>query len=325
MPVIKFPKALTAVMAAAIAGCTGGASPSSVSISSVAPPPTYSVGGTVSGLSGSGLVLQDNSGDNLAVSANGAFTFPTALASGGGYNVSVLVQPGSPTQTCVASNAVGSIAAANVTNVAVACTTKSTALDAIGGTVTGLAGTGLVLQDNGGDNLAISGNGPFTFATSLASGTAYSVTVLSPPINPNQNCTVSSGGGTTGASDVNNVAVTCTTTPSNTASYTIAGAVTGLPAGGTLVLEDNGRDDQTITANGSFTFATPIPSGSAYSVTAKSVTGSQSVECSITNASGIVGNANVTNVAVACSGSTPVLPGLVWDSITATWDSATWQ
>ena len=40
---------------------------------------SYSVGGTVSGLSGT-VVLQDNGGDNLSVSANGSFTFATSLA-----------------------------------------------------------------------------------------------------------------------------------------------------------------------------------------------------------------------------------------------------
>jgi hypothetical protein len=51
-------------------------------MSSGGPPVTYTVGGTVSGLTGSGLVLADNGSNNLAVSANGPFAFTTALATG---------------------------------------------------------------------------------------------------------------------------------------------------------------------------------------------------------------------------------------------------
>ena len=54
----------------------------------------------------------------------------------------------------------------------VTCTTNTYT---IGGTISGLVGTGLVLQDNGGDNLAITSNGNFTFATPVASGGAYAV------------------------------------------------------------------------------------------------------------------------------------------------------
>ena len=52
-------------------------------------PQSYTIGGTVSGLSGTGLVLQNNGGNNLSVSANGRFTFTTAIASGSTYNVTV--------------------------------------------------------------------------------------------------------------------------------------------------------------------------------------------------------------------------------------------
>src|SRR5215471_3535145 len=53
---------------------------------------TYQVGGTVSGLSGT-VVLQDNGGDDLSVSANGGFTFATGLASGSAYKVTVKTNP----------------------------------------------------------------------------------------------------------------------------------------------------------------------------------------------------------------------------------------
>jgi len=72
--------------------------------------------------------------------------------------------------------------------------------------VTGAIGSGLVLQNNGADNLQISGNGSFTFPSSLNGGSAYAVTVLTHPTL--QNCTVSNGQGTA-AADVTNVSVTC--------------------------------------------------------------------------------------------------------------------
>ena len=72
--------------------------------------------------------------------------------------------------------------------------------------MSGLSGT-VVLQDNGGDNLSVTANGSFTFATSLASGAAYSVTVKTNPSG--QTCTVSSGSGTVGSANVTSVAVSC--------------------------------------------------------------------------------------------------------------------
>jgi putative esterase len=82
-------------------------------------------------------------------------------------------------------------------------------------------------------------------------------------------------------------------------SYTIGGTVSGLS--GTVVLNDNGGDALSLTANGTFTFATPVPSGSPYNVTVGSVSAGQT--CAVTNGSGTVGSANVTNVAVTCTAS----------------------
>ena len=52
-----------------------------------------------------------------------------------------------------------------------------------------------------------------------------------------------------------------------TGPYTIGVTVTGLGAGATVVLQDNGGDALTVSANGASTFATPVPAGSPYSVT----------------------------------------------------------
>jgi 6-phosphogluconolactonase len=80
----------------------------------------------------------------------------------------------------------------------------------VGGSVTGLAGTGLVLRNNGGDDLNVTGNGAFTFPTSVASGAAYTVTVHAQPVaTPAQICEVSAGGGTVTDRHVTTVLVTC--------------------------------------------------------------------------------------------------------------------
>ncbi|MGE3481109.1 MAG: hypothetical protein AB7K73_06830, partial [Gammaproteobacteria bacterium] len=65
----------------------------------------------------------------------------------------------------------------------------------IGGTISGLAGT-VELQNNGGDTLSRSANGAFTFATELADGADFDVTVLAQPVSPNQTCVVGNGSGT---------------------------------------------------------------------------------------------------------------------------------
>ncbi len=78
----------------------------------------------------------------------------------------------------------------------------------VGGTVTGMRGSGLVLQDNGGDSLTFSSNGTFTFTSGIDQGGAYSVTVKTQPSG--QTCSVHNGSGTIGTADISNVIVNCT-------------------------------------------------------------------------------------------------------------------
>jgi len=167
--------------------------------------PTYKIGGTVAGLTGTGLVLQNNGADDLAISANGAFAFSKQLKKDARYSVTVFVQPAG--KTCTVSNGSGTVTS-DVTNVAVNCTSNGFT---VGGTVSGLTGAGLVLQNNGGNNLPIAADAPFTFPTPLSSGVTYSVTVLSQPAG--QGCSVANGSGTIAGANVINVAVTCAVAP----------------------------------------------------------------------------------------------------------------
>jgi uncharacterized repeat protein (TIGR03803 family) len=196
-----FMLATVAIAALFLAGCGSRGSGTNP------PPPTYTIGGTVSGLSGTGLVLQNNGSNSLSISGNGIFTFSTAIAAGGAYSVAVLTQPSNPAQTCTVANG-GGTANTNVTSVQVSCAVIYT----VGGTLSALSGTGLVLENNGGDNLAISVIAAypfsFTFSAAVTAGSTYNVTVLTQPSNPAQKCTVFNGSGTANA-NVTSVQVGC--------------------------------------------------------------------------------------------------------------------
>ena len=167
---------------------------------------TFTVGGTISGLSGT-VVLENNGGNDLSTSANGAFAFSTPLAQGAAYNVTVQTNPSG--QTCTVANPSGTVAAANVTNVSVTCVTQTPPPTfTVGGTISGLSGT-VVLENNGGNDLSTSANGAFAFSTPLAQGAAYNVTVKTNPSG--QTCTVANPSGTVAAANVTNVSVTCVT------------------------------------------------------------------------------------------------------------------
>jgi hypothetical protein len=89
---------------------------------------TFSVGGTVTGLEGNGLVLELNCGEEESISGNGAFSFDAELTDGTGYTVTVKAQPGQSNQTCTISQGSGTVTGANVTNIAVNCATEENTL-----------------------------------------------------------------------------------------------------------------------------------------------------------------------------------------------------
>lgn len=121
--------------------------------------PTYTVGGTVSGLIGSGLVLTLNSTNDISP-GNGEFVFARDFPDRLPYFVRVASQPESPAQACEVLNGEGTIAGADVTNIQVVCSPPigSSGLDPSfgdgGKVVTGLSGllggaTDIAVQDDG--------------------------------------------------------------------------------------------------------------------------------------------------------------------------------
>lgn len=275
--------AALALITLTLAACGGGGGGSTTNTTPPPPPTMYTIGGTLSSLGASTtVVLQDNGGNNLSLSANGAFTFTTSLASGSAYAVTVLTQPTG--QTCTVSSGSGT-ANANVTTVAVSCKVNTYT---IGGTITGVNGGGTVtLQDNGGDNIS-QGNGNFTFATALNSGAAYKVTVLTQPTA--QTCTLTNATGNA-AANISNVQIACAN------NLTIGGTIAGLH-GGTVVLQNNLGDNLPATS-ATFDFQNGVPANSPYFVTV--LTNPTGQTCNVTaNPSGTAA-ANVSTVAITCT------------------------
>ena len=161
----------------------------------------------------------------------------------------------------------------------------------LGGSVTGLAsGASVILQNNGSDALTVTANGTFTFSSSLASSAPYVVTVSQQPAN--QTCSVANGVGAISSSggNITNVQVSCVA--GMVANSVVTASISGLQAGSSLVLLNNGVDALTVTGTDATSagqtliqvFPTPLPAGSNYHVTAGVPSSGQT--CSVTNGIG---------------------------------------
>jgi hypothetical protein len=257
----------------------------------------FVIGGKVTGLSGKDLVLQNNYGDPLTINASGGFAFPVLAAKGDAFSVTVKANPTSPWQTCVVAPGTGTgSAVADVSSVAIACNTDK---HYVSGDVVGLRGSGVVIQNNGADDLALVATAQrFIFPIKVASGERFAVTVKAQPSGPSQQCTLSAGVGVMAGADVADAKLVC-----STSKFRIGGSVRSL-AGRGLILQDNAGDDLTLSASasGDFFFATPVESGSSYAVTIKQQPQAPEQRCSLRDASGTVGAADVRTVVVDCGG-----------------------
>jgi sugar lactone lactonase YvrE len=172
------------------------------------------------------FVLQNNGGDNITVSSYGYFSFPTAVAYGSPYALTVLTQPAG--QTCSITNGSGTMGNANISNVSIYCTA---ATYTVGGTVSGLNGS-LVLQNNGGNDYTVSANGSFSFPSGFTN--SYAVTVLTQPAQ--QRCDVINGFGFNMVANITNVTIVCTTLHTGPVVGLVGGTIQGtaLNSGGVV-------------------------------------------------------------------------------------------
>ena len=248
----------------------------------------YTISGSVSGLEGQSLVIQNNQTDNLSISADGNFNFSSRLTDNSNYNVAVLTQPGSPSQQCEVTNATGTVTSADISDITINCVTNTYT---IGGTVTGLTSAGLVLLNNG-ESLSVAVDGSFTFITDALDLSSYAVTVSTQPLNPEQTCRVTNGTGSLAGDHVTNIEVACVD------NYTIGGTVSGLTGKEGLVLQIDGANDLLVASDGVFTFTSTFGDLSSYTFSVSSNPAGQF--CSVGNASVSIAGSNVTNLSVTC-------------------------
>jgi hypothetical protein len=81
------------------------------------------------------------------------------------------------------------------------------------GVVYGMIGGGLILQNNGADDLLVNANGTFTFPKAIANGATYNVTIKTQPATLSQTCTVSNATGVINTKPVGNVIISCVPPP----------------------------------------------------------------------------------------------------------------
>ncbi len=92
----------------------------------IIPVPTFTVGGSVDGLQGSGLIVEEvTTGARVTPAADGDFVFNYRFPQGSPYNVRIASNPTNPIQTCRVNNPTGTLTSENVTDVNVICDTQT--------------------------------------------------------------------------------------------------------------------------------------------------------------------------------------------------------
>ncbi len=166
----------------------------------------------------------------------------------------------------------------------------------LGGSISGLANQGLILQNNGGNDLAVNaGATSFSFPNGISYGTEYKVSIKQQP--DHMTCAFLGGTevGSAGHTTSINIVLSCSQN-----AYTVGGTVEGLTGGDLVLVNGSATGSFTVTKGAtSFTVPGTIPVGTAYGVTVLTQPAGQT--CSVSNGSGVMGDAPRTNIVVKCT------------------------
>lgn len=209
-------RVLSLVCLAALSACGGGGGDDPVAREDALGRPSYSVGGTITG------VVPTEFGNSITLYLDGAYVeqFQDATADGGTfnfnrrlfnrgtYNVSVAA-PVYGHLCSVTGGGSGTIARSNVTDVVVTCVDQR--YDVVV-SVSGLRSGNTVLIQNAitSNRVTATADGTYKFPIRQYLGTAYSVSIVTQPVGAT--CAVPQPTGSVGP-DMGSIPVVCTATP----------------------------------------------------------------------------------------------------------------
>jgi DNA-binding beta-propeller fold protein YncE len=247
--------------------------------------------GTIAGLAAPGLGLElelANGAQRLSIPLGAtSFRFETPINAGEAFSLQVAQQPAA--QFCSVAGGAGTMVAQGVNTVEVTCSANAYTL---GGTVRGLSADRLELAQGSQSLAVLSGAASFQFATRLAFGSAYSVSISRQP--QGLYCSLADSAGVVGLAPVQSVEVACAASGQ---AYRVGGAISGLADSG-LVLRMGSETLSIASGASSFQFASRIANTGRYVVSVESQP--ELASCSVAQAAGTVSGADVSSVTVTC-------------------------
>lgn len=250
---------------------------------------------------------QSCSGPGMPAVSGNAFMLSLGCIFNPGETYAVTVTNTPPGTSCTLSNASG-ITPDDDVAVGVACSSSVPKKYSFGGSVSGLPqGESLGLYAANSPSLTIFSNGPFSFEKKLDDGSSYDVGIFSSPSD--LICTVSNGSGIIDGADISDITIECEPISPQPSTYLIGGSVSGLPSGAKLTLS-LGSEQLDVTSNGYFAFETMLDDGEGYQVAI--ATQPNGATCTLSNGSGMVDGADVSDLSVSCiaSNNPPPLSGV---------------
>lgn len=210
----------------------------------------YQMAGVAEGIVGAIKLKLNGAVETISIKKDGPFHFTSKLKHGDAYEITLAHQP--QDMSCSLSHGAGYVID-NVADISVSC---EPLLFQVGGVVNGLQGS-VRLKINDGEELRLSEDGEFSFATDFVHKALYNVQIVEQPVG--QNCQIARAQGKLALIDIKNVEITCSNN-----QYAIAGRAEGLKSPVTINL--NGEEPVTLESDGEFHFNTRLPFGSEYQV-----------------------------------------------------------